>query len=95
MKKSVVIDVRPPVHFGIVHLPEAVNIPLKAMERDSTQAKELCDTKKKVFVMCRRGNDSRKATELLLKNCGATNAINVEGGIEAYSREIDPTLPLY
>ena len=39
MKDVAVIDVRPPVHFGIVSLPGAINIPLKAMERDNEQAK--------------------------------------------------------
>ena len=62
MKDAIVIDVRPPVHFGIVSLPGAVNIPLKVMERDPEQAKSICSEKNKVFVMCRRGNDSRIAT---------------------------------
>ena len=46
MKDIAVIDVRPPVHFGIVSLPGALNIPLKAMERDNTEAKQLCAEKK-------------------------------------------------
>ena len=46
MKDIAVIDVRPPVHFGIVSLPGAINIPLKDMERDNSEAKELCTEKR-------------------------------------------------
>ena len=42
MKNNVIIDVRPAVHFGIVSLPDSVNLPLKTIERDSNQAKEIC-----------------------------------------------------
>ena len=90
-----VIDVRPAVHFGIVSLPQAINIPWKAMEKDPEQAKSICSDKEKVFIMCRRGNDSKLATEFLINECGVKNCINVEGGIEAYSKQVDKTLPTY
>ena len=42
MQSNTIIDVRPPVHFGIVNLPGSINLPLKTMERDPDQAKEIC-----------------------------------------------------
>ena len=45
--------------------------------------------------MCRRGNDSKLATQFLVKQCGLENCLNVEGGIEAYTKEVDKTLPTY
>ena len=48
----------------------------------------------KVYVMCRRGNASKEATELLL-SLGINQAVNVEGGMDAIRREIDPSLPNY
>ena len=45
--------------------------------------------------MCRRGNDSKLATDFLIDKCGVTNCINVEGGIAAYSKEVDPKIPFY
>ena len=95
MKNNVIIDVRPEVHYGIVSLPSSVNLPLKIMERNPDEAKQICSKHDKVFVMCRRGNDSRLATELLINKCGVTNCVNVEGGIEQYSKEVDKKVPLY
>ena len=51
-------------------------------------------------MMCRRGNASKEATELLLKNAdekldGFKNFINIEGGIEQIRDQIDMNLPLY
>ena len=51
--------------------------------------------------MCRRGNASKEATELLLKNkdklsgSATGKIINIEGGIEEIKRVIDRELPLY
>ena len=45
--------------------------------------------------MCRRGNDSKLATQFLVEKCGLENCVNVEGGITAYAKEVDKTLPIY
>jgi len=63
--------------------------------RDLVKNKEMFEGKSKVFVMCRRGNASKEATELLLNELNLKTAINVEGGIEAIKSEIDPSLPSY
>jgi len=44
--------------------------------------------------LCRSGNRSLQATLWLLQN-GFTRVKNVEGGILAWSDEIDPTVPKY
>ena len=31
---TAIVDVRPPVHFGIVNLPDSVNIPFRRIERE-------------------------------------------------------------
>ena len=49
----------------------------------------------KVFVMCRKGNESKKATEKILKETEFVNVYNVEGGLEEITREIDADLPSY
>ena len=47
-----------------------------------------------VFVMCRRGVASKKATKLLLEK-GIKNVVNVIGGITKFAQEVDTTLPIY
>ena len=84
-----IVDVRPQVHYGITHLPGSVNIPLKKIERNEddvrAQLTDLSKSKSKVFIMCRRGGDSREATKILMEQCSLANVVNVEGGINGYS----------
>jgi rhodanese-related sulfurtransferase len=47
-----------------------------------------------VIVMCRSGGRSAKACELLSKN-GFEDVKNLKGGINAWAREIDSSLPVY
>ena len=64
------------------------------MIKDLEKNGELFNENSKVFMMCRRGNASKEATELAL-NLSFHNVINVEGGIEAVIDKIDPSLPKY
>lgn len=97
-EKCAIIDVRPPVHFGIVSLPGSVNIPFREIEREEVSRNkivDLCSQKETVFILCRRGNDSREATRLLLDKCNLKNVVNVESGINGYSAQVDSKVPLY
>jgi monothiol glutaredoxin len=47
-----------------------------------------------VALHCHHGTRSRAAAEQLLQE-GFTNVYNLEGGIEAWSREVDPSVPRY
>jgi adenylyltransferase/sulfurtransferase len=49
---------------------------------------------KPIFILCRRGIDSIKATELLLKN-GYKNVININGGLQSWKEQVDPNFPSY
>lgn len=91
--KVPIIDVRPPVHFGITHLPTAISIPWKQIQKNSESIVKICSENEKVYVMCRRGNASKETVNFLLQ-MGITNIVNIEGGINAYS-QFDPLIPLY
>jgi rhodanese-related sulfurtransferase len=45
--------------------------------------------------MCRKGNESKKATEKILNEMEFANVYNVEGGLEEITKEIDSDLPSY
>ncbi len=49
---------------------------------------------KPVVVMCHGGGRSSRATQFLEAN-GYANAVNLAGGIDAWSEQIDPTIPRY
>ena len=46
-----------------------------------------------VIIMCRSGGRSARACEILEKN-GFTNVFNLKGGITAWSKEIDTSIPV-
>ncbi len=84
-----VLDVREPWEHEIVHLEEATLIPLNDL---ADRASELPQDKE-IVVHCHSGARSAKATEFL-RSLGL-RAYNLEGGIEAWSREIEPEKPTY
>ena len=48
---------------------------------------------KKVVFHCRSGGRSGNIIQWLEKNHGYTNLYNLKGGINAWAREIDPSMP--
>lgn len=92
----ILVDVRPEHHFEIISLPHSLNIPLPTLEsRVSEISSALKDFKEpKVYVVCRRGNDSQRAVERLQK-MGFSSAKDIIGGLESWARDVDPNFPTY
>ncbi len=84
------LDVREPEEWEIAHLPGATLIPRQQLPdrlTELTRARE-------VVVYCKSGNRSGQATRLLLQ-LGFNNVRNLTGGIDAWARRIDPSVPRY
>jgi len=86
----VLLDVREPAELEIASLPGALNIPLGELP---SRLAEL-DPRAEILILCRSGGRSANALEFL-RDSGFSNLWNVEGGINAWSRRIDPAVPLY
>jgi len=84
------IDVREPDEAEICRLPDAILIPLGQL---ADRLHEL-DRDAEIIVHCKSGGRSGKAMALLLDH-GFTNACHVQGGINAWSTEIDESVALY
>ncbi len=56
---------------------------------------ENIDKHKTVIVHCRSGARSAAAINELEKRFGFENLYNLKGGIMAWAKEIDPTMPTY
>lgn len=83
------IDVREPFEADIATL-EGHLIPLsQVVSRKSEIPKDM-----PVVVHCRSGKRSADAISLLERD-GYTNLYNLEGGILAYSDQVDGTIPKY
>ncbi|NJR18616.1 MAG: molybdopterin-synthase adenylyltransferase MoeB [Calothrix sp. CSU_2_0] len=93
-KDFVLLDVRNPHEYEIAQIPGSVLIPLPEIEDGGgvSKVKELLNGHRLV-VHCKSGMRSAKAIALL-KNAGI-EGINVKGGILAWSKEIDSSVPSY
>ncbi|MEB3294019.1 MAG: molybdopterin-synthase adenylyltransferase MoeB [Synechococcales bacterium] len=89
------LDVRNPHEYDIGKIPGSVLIPLPEIENSngSDKVKDLLGGKK-LIVHCKSGARSAKAIGLLKEKAGISGT-NVVGGILAWSREIDPSVPEY
>lgn len=83
------LDVREEWELGVASVPGIVHIP---MGQVAERIGEL-ERGKEVVVMCRSGRRSLEVAKFLQQN-GIT-AVNLAGGILAWSRELDATIPTY
>lgn len=84
------IDVREGWERSRAKLPKSQHIPMGEI----TSAVDKLDMEKPVITYCKTGRRSRHAAEVLEK-IGFKEVYNIRGGIEAYSIEVDSTIPRY
>lgn len=94
VKDYLLLDVRNPNEYEIAKLPDSVLIPLSEIENGKgvEKVKELLNGHR-LIAHCKLGGRSAKALGIL-KDAGI-EGINVKGGISAWSKEIDPSVPEY
>ena len=90
--EHLLLDVREPFELAICQIDGNVNVPLGQLPQ---RLSELGEWKNKLVVsQCKSGKRSMKALDTLKKH-GFTNVVNLEGGILAWSAEIDPAISQY
>lgn len=85
-----ILDVREPSELRVSAMPGAINIPLGELP---SRLAEL-DASQNWVVLCRAGIRSGHATNYLVAN-GFERVRNILGGLNAWSKEIDPRQPIY
>ncbi len=85
-----VVDVRPPQARALATFPHAHEV----LDEDSHD--RLADLPKDtpLAFLCHHGNSSRQAAEHF-RSLGFTRVHNVEGGIDQWSVQVDPSVPRY
>jgi len=85
-----VIDVRPASARAIAPFPQ----PHDVLDADSAAKLEALPKDVPLAFLCHHGSSSRRAAEHF-RSLGFHDIYNVEGGIDAWAKEIDPKVPLY
>ena len=88
--EAILIDVREPEEYKAVHIEGAH---LKSM---STLAETFNEVPKDqtIYCLCHMGGRSTRVADFL-RSKGYTKVVNILGGIQAWTQEIDTTLAQY
>ena len=84
------VDVREPQEYEIAHIEGARLIPLGHLPERLAEL----DSSEEIVLHCHTGERSRRALEFL-RQSGFRKLKNLRGGIDAWSREVDPEVPRY
>jgi len=91
-KPLYLVDVREPAEWEIVRIPGATLIPKDQILRGDALASLPQD--KQLVMYCKTGVRSAE-TLAAVKAAGFSDAVHVQGGVVAWVRQVDPSLPSY
>jgi rhodanese-related sulfurtransferase len=87
---AVFVDVREPWELEICRIAEAIHIPMGEIPSRLNEIPGGVP----LVVMCHHGMRSRQVMQFLARS-GRSNLKNMQGGIDAWAREIDSSLATY
>ena len=85
------LDVREPWEIERASLPDSRCIPMREL---AVRLQEL-DPDRETVVLCHHGIRSRSVCLFLEQHMQFSKVLNLDGGIDAWARQIDPTVPTY
>jgi rhodanese-related sulfurtransferase len=85
-----VVDVREPDEYEIAHVEGAQLLPLGQLQARFTEL----DPNQQYYLHCHHGGRSMRALQFLRQQ-GFKYLKNVKGGIDAWSTEVDSSVPRY
>ena len=87
---SVILDVREKWEYDICHIKESVHIPMGQI----AERKDELNMEDTIIVVCHHGIRSRMVAKFLDAS-GFINVINLSGGVDSWSKEVDQSMPKY
>jgi rhodanese-related sulfurtransferase len=87
----VLLDVREPEETRLARIEGALCIPMSFLMDRMSELKEYLE--KEIYCLCHHGGRSAMVADFL--NSNGFRAVNVLGGINAWTSDIDPTVPRY
>jgi len=84
------VDIREPWEYDICRIEGSENIPMTALASRLGEIVPGRDT----VIICHHGMRSRQVAEYLSSR-GLDGILNLEGGLDAWARTVDPDMPQY
>lgn len=88
--KPLLLDVREPWEFEKARIAGAQLVPMREVPARLSEI----DPHQEVVAICHHGGRSQQVA-LFLEKAGYPKVHNLAGGVDAWSRTIDPSVPLY
>ncbi|MCU1295407.1 MAG: Rhodanese-like domain protein [Bryobacterales bacterium] len=92
-EKILVIDVREPEEVAVARIDDSRLMPMQSIPAQLQSIEALAD-ENTLAVLCHHGVRSLNVA-VWLRQRGVENCFSITGGIDRWSREIDPTVPRY
>ena len=88
--KPRLLDVREPWEFQICNLPDSVSMPMRTVPARYAELDREADT----VVICHHGVRSYQVAAFL-ERAGFTRLYNLSGGVAAWARDVQSSMPAY
>jgi rhodanese-related sulfurtransferase len=88
--RPLLLDVREPWEFSICRIEGSELIPMSQVVRRMAEL----DKRRKTVVICHHGIRSQQVA-LYLDHQGFSHIVNLQGGVAAWARDVDPAMPTY
>ncbi|HSA70096.1 MAG TPA: rhodanese-like domain-containing protein [Burkholderiales bacterium] len=88
--KPVLLDVREPWEWETARIEGSQHMPMREVPARFGEI----DSDREVVAICHHGGRSQQVAIFLEKN-GFSKVHNLQGGVDAWSRTVDPAVPLY
>ena len=89
-KEHTVLDVREARELEVCRLEGALHIPIAEIPARTDDL----PTNQLLVVICHHGARSQMVVDFL-RSAGFDNAVNLDGGIDAWACDVDPSMPRY
>mgnify|MGYP001167098147 CR=1 FL=1 len=84
------LDVREPWEYAICHLPNVTLVPMQQIPRQALTF----DRAQEFVVICHHGVRSFQVAAYL-ERLGFTRVVNLTGGMDAWAKQVEPSMPTY
>jgi len=89
-EKPLLLDVREPWEYEICHIDGSINIPMGHIPQQLAQLQGVTE----IVVICHHGIRSQNVIQFLQQQ-SINGLVNLDGGVDAWAREVDLDMPLY